>query len=42
MAYSKAPAKEKIRKRGRLSRKGDKIKFVDIASTQHKAVTINI
>ena len=30
MAYKKAPTKEKLRKRGRLSRKGDKIKFVDV------------
>ena len=29
MAYSKAPTKEKLRKFGRLSRKGDKIKFVN-------------
>ena len=30
MALSKAPKKEELRKWGRLSRKGDKIKFVDI------------
>ena len=30
MAYNKAPAKEKLRKWGRLSIKGDKIKFVDV------------
>ena len=30
MAYNKAPTKEELRKWGRLSRKGDKIKFVDI------------
>ena len=29
MAYNKAPTKEKLRKWGRLSKKGDKIKFVD-------------
>ena len=29
MAYNKALIKEKLRKWGRLSRKGDKIKFVD-------------
>ena len=31
MAYNKAPTKEELRKWGRLSRKGDKIKFVIIA-----------
>ena len=30
MAYNKAPTKEELRKWGGLSRKGDKIKFVDI------------
>ena len=30
MAYNKAPTKEELRKWGSLSRKGDKIKFVDI------------
>ena len=30
MAYSRALTKEKLRKWGRLSRKGDKIKFVDV------------
>ena len=30
MAYNKAPTKEKLRKWGRLSSKGDKIKFVDV------------
>ena len=30
MAYNKAPTKEELRKWGRLSRKGDKIKFVDV------------
>ena len=30
MVYNKAPTKEELRKWGRLSRKGDKIKFVDI------------
>ena len=30
MAYNKAPTKEELRKWGMLSRKGDKIKFVDI------------
>ena len=30
MAYNKAPTKEELRKRGRLSTRGDKIKFVDI------------
>ena len=30
MAYNKAPTKEKLRKLGRLCRKGDKIKFVDV------------
>ena len=30
MAYNKAQTKEKLRKWGRLSRKGDKIKFVDV------------
>ena len=30
MAYNTAPTKEELRKWGRLSRKGDKIKFVDI------------
>ena len=30
MAYNKAQAKEELRKWGRLSRNGDKIKFVDI------------
>ena len=30
MAYDKAPTKEELRKWGRLSRKEDKIKFVDI------------
>ena len=30
MAYNKAPTKEELRKWGWLSRKGDKIKFVDI------------
>ena len=30
MAYNKAPTKEELRKWGRLSRKEDKIKFVDI------------
>ena len=30
MAYIKALTKEELRKRGRLSRKGDKIEFVDI------------
>ena len=29
-AYNKAPTKEKLRKWGNLSRKGDKIKFVDV------------
>ena len=29
MAYNKAPTKEELRKWGRLSRKGDKIKSVD-------------
>ena len=29
MAYNKAPTKEELRKWGRLSRKGDKLKFVD-------------
>ena len=31
MAYNKAPTKEKLRKWGRLIRKGDKIKFVDVS-----------
>ena len=30
MAYKKAPTKEKLRKWGRLSRKGDKIEFADV------------
>ena len=30
MAYNKAQTKEELRKWERLSRKGDKIKFVDI------------
>ena len=30
MAYNKAPTKEELRKWGKFSRKGDKIKFVDI------------
>ena len=30
MTYNKAPTKEKLRKWGGLSRKGDKMKFVDI------------
>ena len=30
MACNKAPIEEELRKWGRLSRKGDKIKFVDI------------
>ena len=30
MAYNKAPTKEELRKWGRLSRKGDEIKFADI------------
>ena len=30
MAYNKAPAKEELRKWGRLNREGEKIKFVDI------------
>ena len=30
MVYNKAPKKEELRKWGRLSGKGDKIKFVDI------------
>ena len=30
MAYDKASTKEELRKWGRLSGKGDKIKFVDI------------
>ena len=30
MAYNKAPTKEELRKLGGLSRKGDKIRFVDI------------
>ena len=30
MAYNKAPTKQKLRKWGRFSRKGDKIKFVDV------------
>ena len=30
MAYNKALAKEELRKWGRLCRKGDKIKFVDV------------
>ena len=30
MTYDKAPTKEKLRKWGRLSRRGDKIKFVDV------------
>ena len=30
MAYNKAPTKEELRKWGRFSRKGDKIKLVEI------------
>ena len=30
MAYNRALTKEKLRKWGRLSRKGDKVKFVDV------------
>ena len=30
MAYNKAPRKEKLRKWGRLSRKGAEVKFVDV------------
>ena len=30
MAYKKAPTKEELKKWGRVSRKGDKIKFFDI------------
>ena len=30
MAYNRAPTKEKLIEWGRLNRKGDKIKFIDV------------